>query len=37
MEKWSDQLYLSSSIIDQKVEIELLIQYWPHLQGLSLS
>ena len=33
MEKWSDWLYLSSCIIDQKLEIELLKQYWPHWQG----
>jgi len=30
-------LYLSFNIIDQKLEIELLSQYWLYLQGLTSS
>jgi hypothetical protein len=37
MMECSDQLSLSSCIIDQKPEIELLNEYWPHLQALNSS
>ena len=35
--KQNNKLYLSSCIIDQKLRIELLNQYWPHLQDLNSS
>jgi hypothetical protein len=37
VEKLNYQLYITSCIITQKPAMELLNEYWPHLQALNLA